>query len=884
MNTIFNKTWNVDWKILEKKPENWEVIQTLIWGAVDLVPEHILSSATTTAPQHIKTKKSSSRETVVESHEETSMISGFGFDTVFILNLMCERWKPYKKSIVYKETQNFLTHSSGQTTTTKKKKTTQKKSDIIRLQNSQRLVTNDIDKIVFVDNTPCVFKFQYELTFLIMILEWWARLDLSVSPSQKMWAEALVAGDRAISILTQRSGDVPPLVTWCDTLRKIVVDKYMSRDILCYLCEHPKLTLFSVAEKKIITGSGNGTTGILRGVDLYPQQKKLLRHVIDAVINDSPLLLGNRMPPGTGKTFLAIPLTQALSVMKRKKTVLFCCPNILVNNYVASVALLGHDLHLWMGSFTRSTTEEDSFLLRPYKRCFPSIWKQVYKDGCSAKYGTVYDQWEYYIEKTKKQPDILVCDPKTCLAMLQDESYRELFVAYIDEIVGSPETTAFMTRILKVLPRHSVIMSAILPKFEDIPFVTTHFRHMYPHAMIDMVDASGVSISCTMIDKSGRACFPHSFLKQTTDIPSFLTKLTDDPLIRRMYAPLDILHMIELLSHHSAFETDDTHILEWEHNLPTVGKIVYPVLLEWWIRILTRITSFTPELQESVLDCLKGYRPQRLCEAPVFHDMFTRHAYQFPNKHLHILDNRDIVQTYSQLCSDHLEGCPDIHAMIRRRDSCFNEKKNEHDKIMNSKTRRSEKEISVSEISEEMSSLSRLPWPSSYVVNSHAHYKRFHPECENVAAVLRENRQMIDVPHEYETAFSEMELGMMMSGSVLYEENTMTAYQRGLALDLIPKTNFIVSGEELVFGTNIDGLTGLSIDRAFGDTHHRSVLYQLIGRIGRVGVSYEARVVVDDDDLLQKILDIYSTASSMDDPDILAMKTAWMINDDLCIP
>ena len=74
-------------------------------------------------------------------------------------------------------------------------------------------------------------------------------------------------------------------------------------------------------------------------------------------------------------------------------------------------------------------------------------------------------------------------------------------------------------------------------------------------------------------------------------------------------------------------------------------------------------------------------------------------------------------------------------------------------------------------------------------------------------------------------------------------------------MKLMKQLSFLFAGHEIVFGTNIDGLTHLFIDGNYGDVVSRNVLLQLCGRVGRVGHSYEALLVVNSDQTLHKIMD-----------------------------
>lgn len=842
-----SQTSDIDWKRIEIKPDNWETVQALIGSAM-----HVLPSSTPAAQG-----KSNAPE---ES-------SGFVFDASFVLDhLLTHRWADTRASHVWRITSECLqelkkTNGAKTTASTKGKKRTGggsgdlKKADAIRLKNAQRMIIKDLEKIHFEGGRPTVFLYQYDLTFAVMILEWWIVLE-TAHAGVGLWTEALVAADRFFRRKVDTSST--PLAGWLKRVHERIVPLVRTEAHLRHLFQNPKLMMYSVAER--YPGSAM----------LYETQKDLIRRVGQAVICDTPLLIGNRMPPGTGKTFLAVPLAQALQPLHRPKTVLFCCPNILVRQYVASLALIGHDLHLWMGCFTRSSANEEFFMIRPHKRCFPSIWKQVYKEDTGAKYGDVYDQIDYYRTKTERLPDILVCDPKTCLALLSNERRRDTFVAYIDEIIGSTDTTQLMTKILYHLPQHSVIMSAILPHFDDLPFLTSHFASMHPNPVCHMVDASGVTISCSMIGPDGRLNLPHHYIDGIESIPNLVRSLQSDPLTRRMYAPADVLELSRILLRVHPERYDS--LCQWTVQLPALGKIEYAYILDWWIRMLG--TIYTHQDQPA-WDAVRFYKPTVLQEPPVFDRMFAEHAWMFPGKHLHIMDNARIHQRYRHLGRRHLDGCPDIQSLRRKRDASVAQLKIQRDKIQELKIARGEKERMLSEWSDQLAALDRLEWPSEYVLNTTSHYRRFHTGGGSTLPLGIGMRHPILIDKEHEDAFEQQFLEMAVSGSVLYEERQLTEHQRRIILRIMDKMNFIVSGDELVFGTNIDGLTGLSIETDFGERHHRSILYQLIGRTGRTGMSYQARVIVDSPTVLAKIMTPEVFAEAGDDPDIRALREAW---------
>ena len=911
------KSTGMDWKALEEKPDNWEMMQNLIGSATDIAKDILIGGKNV---HKKKDQKDIMRET------------GFLFPLPTVSRFIVERWQSTYRHPDYPQTVvNGITHhsilqrvkdlqktppatsgpagSNQKNNPGKKKGTTLNKADQIRLKNSERLLEKDLENIHFdivyhshspsdtgnrkipKSIVPTRIEFKYEVTLILTLLEWWMLMScLPSEENDKAWVECLVASERLLQQMqdandpiwnSTSTSTVYPLRELVETIFQQLSLQHVTEKRLHSLFENPKLMMFSIAEKR--KGS----------VKLYSQQIDTIQEVVSAIIQDTPLLLGNRQPPGTGKTFNVIPMAQAIQAVGRQKTLIFCCPNPLVNKFVASTTLLGHDLHLWQAKCLGfDENNERIFIVRPHKRCFPASWKKTYKDTSSEKYGNVMDQYMFYTDKarTGRVPDVLVCDPITCLEFLSQPQSHEKFVAVVDEVIGSPETTGIMTKILKVLPEHAVVMSAILPRFEDTPFFVDHFKERYTseregrRPIIKMIDATGVTIPCTVVDPEGHLSVPHHFVKTIDDIPVLMRSLEEDPLIRRMYSPIDIFRMI------TALETNDSepsmvwvtrdNIKDWKHHLPTLGGITYPLVLRWWCLVLQRIYE---NRDTKNWDLLQKYRPKELVEKPVFEDMFSTQAYIYKSKHLHVLHNKEIYRSFDGMIQKHLEGAPDVEEMRRNRDQKMKQLELRAEKMDNKKNdnkpeSKLEKMKEFAEMKEEYDASKDLPWPKSYVVNSKAHFERFHPGIQ-VGSIgsNNEDRQVCVLPREHEDSFSTDISGMMMAGVIMYEENIMTEYQRRLVLQILSKMNFIVSGEEIVFGTNIDGLTGLSIDHEFSEPANRSVLFQLIGRIGRVGMSYSARVIVDSNEALAKIMKtpVYDPESNPD-PDVLAMQRAWV--------
>jgi hypothetical protein len=155
-------------------------------------------------------------------------------------------------------------------------------------------------------------------------------------------------------------------------------------------------------------------------------------------------------------------------------------------------------------------------------------------------------------------------------------------------------------------------------------------------------------------------------------------------------------------------------------------------------------------------------------------------------------------------------------------------------------------QIEISRLEDRLATVQRFPWPDTMVVNSQMHAARFHHNISKTAVIPNLSKEYQELPDFLFT--------LLLSGIGVYDFSQCTEYHRRLTMKALKQLSFLFAGKEIVFGTNIEGLTHLFIDGEFGDHTSRNVLFQLIGRAGRMGQSYQAFVVLNSNVTLQTIM------------------------------
>jgi hypothetical protein len=118
---------------------------------------------------------------------------------------------------------------------------------------------------------------------------------------------------------------------------------------------------------------------------------------------------------------------------------------------------------------------------------------------------------------------------------------------------------------------------------------------------------------------------------------------------------------------------------------------------------------------------------------------------------------------------------------------------------------------------------------------------------------------------EYFSNFSDDEIYQLFSGIGTYDIEQQTEFQRNLIMKLYPNLSFFCSGKEIVYGTNLSGLVNIFIDSDFMNTINIPELYQLMGRVGRMGRSYHANIITMNEETVNKLLSFDESFESEND-------------------
>lgn len=793
------------WKTIENKPENWEKLHNLIQNSyIDINEE--------------RDKYWSKNEIIIQ----------------VLLELYPDLNEFFQEEIV------------KEIVKTKNKKNHTNKAQEIKNKNEKELIKKDLQNIRFDKNLkPLNTNFSMEISFVIMIFVWNFYLQKKPNVDQYIYLDGIISLNRIIDIESESLKLIPRLNEAILNLKNMINLK-INENMYSLLFENPILLVESTADKR------------KKSIKLYKEQKTILNKITTSIILDEPLIVGNQMPTGTGKSFLAVPLAQKINKMKRGKTVLFACSNELVNQDIASTALLGDDIHLWMSSLIRDEDNNTQVLLRPYKRCFPVKWKSVYKEKDENKIGSITEQWNFYVDKTGKNPDIIVADLEACYELLKNaDEIDNPFIAYIDEFISDTNSNKMMAKIAKYLPKHTILLSAILPQFDSMKPIIQYFCEKYECEEEDClyrVETNNIPITCAVIDQDGKLRMPHHVINTQDELINLITEMKTNPRIRRCYTAKHVYYWSKTLK-----DVLKNTELEFHKIFPNIGKIKNINIVEYAISLLDFLKD-----NFDLINKFKEYAPQ-IMDAPNSNKIFTENAYNYEGKTLYISNDtfKHLYEASADIFDKEIKYSSIIDKINKNeqeRDSKLDKlKKMKIDKKAGASFSKLDRERKIMEIYEEST---MVYLPNKYVINSKEHYKQFHNDTNPPKNFIPRTANVL--PDIFSDGFTDYENLLLSAGIGFYDKLKMTSYQRNLIMSIYKNLCFICSCKDIVFGTNLPNLVNVFISKEFAMSNSIPILYQLMGRVGRMGKSFHANIILDDENSVQKILSLDSNIDNQD--------------------
>ena len=753
----------------------------------------------------------------------------------------------------------------------KKKQQKKKKGTNVeefRLQNE--ILFQDADfKLFSLDsyNMKYIYNFSYPICQYLYLLFWCVEILKGLKAKQKI--NPLIILDAILSINRLMDRNIitkPSYVSGFECIQSkmnsLVSSKGQNSYFYNLLFSNPKYLIYSSFQN------------FDSEISLYPEQTEMIYDVLDKIEKDKPLLFANQHPVGQGKTFACAPLTNEISKrFNNTKCVLFACSNPLVRKQMAADIIIGEKMHLWLAKHgivkDKNGKTVNRYLLRPFKSCFPNSWKQKYKEDDDRKIGSIDKQFDYYVSATKRIPNIIITDLPCCLEILKSNiNENNQLIAFIDEFITDKEDAKIMAQICQYLPKQSILLSSVFPKFENIPTIVSTFSKRHEtddgEICIKRVSSKNINIPVSIIDKDGYVNFPHHFIENKSNLLTLIESMKTDPRIRRCYPASYVYHWSQEIRQ---FLTTELH---FENTFSNIGQLNQNDACEYVILLLHYLND-----NFHLLGDFLNYKPRKMSLMQI-ENIFTTDTFQYDTtgKTLCIFENcsKTVHELTTKLFSDKIK----IEVLSKELESKKKGLQKELDILEKSSTKQIKQsgqtsEIfdknyskqEVSNIHEQLSNLNITIKPDM-ILNTPAHFKRFHKDELTTPKTIF-HRHPITLHDEYFTNFSDDEIYQLISGIGVYDFDHHSRYQRELTMDIYDSFLFFCSTKKIIYGTNLPNISTIVIPPCIASKLSVSEIYQYIGRAGRKGVSFSADIILFDDQTIRIALSIDDTYEKLTD-------------------
>lgn len=641
---------------------------------------------------------------------------------------------------------------------------------------------------------------------------------------------------------------------------------YVEFSVKCIFSSYPRLILSTDYDKVFPT----------LAVRPYKSQLELMDHV---KAEESSLIFYNAMI-GAGKTTSVIPLAHFCRSLNREKKaavkgkgtgrvrkrfmnskgktqtqVLFCCS---VEPVRYQVATLAYNAHI---PFAIATVEDvHGLTIRNHYSALDSTRELIVSDLIST------------LELLRKSQDyILFLDEPTVAADQEDHPITEIVM-----------------EILSIAPRLTVLSSATMPEPEEIPEVIEVFKNLHKEASVVSMRSREALIGCEIITSSGTTLSPHTHCETVDDLRkvlkviennAFLGRLYTAPVVYRFKDRLDSLGVPGLPDVEKSFEdvTKVSQIFVQEVALQLLYKVIDFGNDEIVKKACEPISALLDEVdddsdeetdfefdtenekieteeekeqvsfarQEAEVDHL-GFGISDVVEDEdnrLKHGLFTKYAHRYVGGCLICVDN---PFDFSKSASENLLRTIDkFPKLMKSYETAVSKYQAQFQRITNSVKSEDVKTKQLQELQEQ--SRPRIPFPDFCQINTKEHMELF--AGTSIAQSIEKGLIRSPLPLESidykQLSVPDWVLALLFAGVGIYHQNhpSLSSKYLELVLDLTAKSqlSFLVSDSSISYGANYP-FYHVVIEDEMASKRSMRTLFQLMGRAGRVGKSWTAKV------------------------------------------
>ena len=481
-----------------------------------------------------------------------------------------------------------------------------------------------------------------------------------------------------------------------------------------------------------------------------------------------------------------------------------------------------------------------------------------------------------------KKPVLIVSDIDSAIALLKE---GQDYVLFLDEptvgadIPDHPVTNA-VAELLEYAPARTILCSATLPFESEIPEIINNFKNRHQKAVVKTVHSLESIIGCEIRSFTGYNITPHNNCESVDQLTYVIRQLNTKPFVGKMYtAPIlymlwdrmieEDIKVVDLEQHFSNFANLS------QSNIQEMAKTLLQILVDTGDNeLITRVCKPLGNINVNECDDVPmdedddddddsdsdggpkvvwGKKPKTVelkYEGITMNNIFTTDAHKFLGACLIVVkDPARFAYDHSREFHKDLRSASKMIKHLESLEAKYDETIKRLEYIKND-MERTQKEQEIER--------PRMEFPPEYRVNGEQHIAKYTPK-EYHGGI---NRDMIQsftslegIPRDL--TCPDWAMMLLYSGIGIYEQGNQMFGQNYTDLVLqmasMGQLAFLVTDINISYGANYpfchllvedDVLRGRSIN----------TIFQLFGRVGRVGKSWVGFIHVGDE-TAQRLMD-----------------------------
>lgn len=596
-----------------------------------------------------------------------------------------------------------------------------------------------------------------------------------------------------------------------------------------------------------------------KGFKPYPHQLKITEGVKNAIINKNPTVFSYKAMTGNGKTVTVVALAQLIKNIKNMYTahsslqLLFCC-NMRSVTEQAAQWLFNANIQFALG-----VIDGDRGL------------RVINNYNCKSDETCV----------------AIVCSPEACYEILKNNIVNQ-YVLFIDEpTIGADLKTSaakLNVSIMSILPYISILSSATLPH-EVYPWIKENHEMRYGKSDFVTIYSNKIHIGCEMKTFEGDLVVPHLHSKNSDDLNRAIMRISEIAFLGRAYTINIVKNMYELMNNESISNLPDINKLfkETENlNTDNVRELAMSMLkllslqpnniiqkvcsseISSAIKIQaqTKQTQQTQQIQQIQTECSdeeiewEKEESEHVSTTVIFEKLGTTEAHKFMRQNLIVTTNplEFAYKNFSDLINDVKKDIISIEKLKEKHLQKKEKWEKEVERTEKEKTKKSDKDNKTTKLDrikgadELLSSEPKIDFPQKFQINTVHHLKAY---TKNSTIEINRNSIRAGIDHSLIPIDSIIVHDWMMillfcgvgiytprfNLNKVYMEEVLRLAEKG-------ELAYLISDSSISYGTNYP-INRVFITKDFSDEYSINTIFQVMSRAGRVGKSWIAEAYID---------------------------------------